>query len=302
MKKFLIKLTAFTLLVTVLIAVVLMRYGGYADYFYTKFTTPGKPSLIIGDSRTFQGIWPAVMSENLKNDFDVPVYNFSFTVAQAVYGKDYRESILKKLDEKTRNGVFVLSVNPWMLAQRENDDFSKGEFFESDAPPHNMWFYNLNPNPEYFFRNYSYFHFKAIFRQISKTDEDGLLQLANIPKDSVSLKGLRDIQTQLYKDFPKKWKKTDYRLAELDKTIKALQKHGKVVLVRMPTGNEILSIEKDFWPGLDSQIEQMAAQNKVSYFNYTKVKTNFIPFDGVHLNSEAGKLFTKALCDSIKKY
>ena len=79
MKKFITKLLVFTILITAIILFMLSRYGGYVDYFYNKLASPRQHSLIIGDSRSFQGIQPAVVNENLKNQFELPMYNYSFT-------------------------------------------------------------------------------------------------------------------------------------------------------------------------------------------------------------------------------
>ena len=160
MKKFLSKIILFLLLITSIVSFILVKYGGFVDYFYLKFTSPKQTSMILGDSRSFQGIQPKVINRCLKNQgYHLPMFNYSFTISQVAYGKPYRQSVQNKLDENSKNGLFILNVSPWLLAQREKDDFKKNIFEEQNQPPHNMKFVDVNPNYEYFFRNYNYFHF-----------------------------------------------------------------------------------------------------------------------------------------------
>ena len=177
MKKFLIKSILFFVLVVGIISIILITSGGYIDYFYEKFTTPKAKSLILGDSRSMQGIQPSVINKYFKtSDFELPIMNYSFTIAQIAYGPLYLESIKKKLDQNTTNGLFIITVNPWILSERENDDLENGVFFEKGMPPHNMKFVNLNPNFEYVIKNFNYFHFRSIISRTSKMHKDGWLE------------------------------------------------------------------------------------------------------------------------------
>ena len=110
MKLFFIKLSLFTLIVIAIVFVFLTKHKGYVDYFYGKFTTEKKESLILGDSRSFQGIMPSVVDENFKNQYK-SIYNYSFTIAQASYGDCYLNSIKKKLKPNASKGLYILSVD-----------------------------------------------------------------------------------------------------------------------------------------------------------------------------------------------
>ena len=300
MKKFILKIIVFSILITGIILFMLSRYGGYVDYFYIKFTSPKQHSLIIGDSRSFQGIQPSVINDNLKNQFELPMYNYSFTLAQTAYGESLLNSIKLKVDENTKNGLFILSVQPWLLAKREKDDFENGVYFEDDCPPNNMRFASMNPNIEYFFKNYSFFHFKAAFRKNSIVHNDGWLEESNLTKDTVTLNLWKKKQIGLYKGFINKWEKSQYRLDKLSETVAFLKKHGTVIIIRMPNSKPILALENKFWKDFDSNVIQIAAKNKVKYINYTQIDNPFYSYDGVHLDKHGGYQFTKSLCDSIK--
>ncbi|WP_310377803.1 hypothetical protein [Flavobacterium sp.] len=302
MKKFIIKLLLFSILISGIVLIMLSRYGGYVDYFYNKVSSPRQSALIIGESRSFQGLQPAVINENLKGDFDLPIFNYSFTLSQATYGDGFLKSIKGKVKQTTRNGLFILSIQPWLMAEREGDTIEKGIFFEKDLPPHNMSFFAMNPNFEYFFKNYSYFHFKAIIKRTSKVHDDGWLEESNIPKDTILLNQWKQEQIKMYKGFADHWKKSAYRFMYLEKTIEFLKQHGTVVLVRIPCSKAIIAIEEQFWNGFDNDMNALAQKNQIQYVNYTLVENSYYSYDGVHLDKNSGAAFSKSLCDSIKSF
>lgn len=300
MKKFLLRLTVFGAMVSIIVLSLLHFAGGYVDYFYVKFTSPRQHSLILGDSRSFEGIRPDALDASLSSRFEGPVYNYSFTMGQAAYGDAYLQSVKRKLDPGTKSGLFILTVQPWILAQRTSDDPVSGHYFEHDLPPHNMRFPNMSPNVEYFFRNHSFFHFKAVFRRVTKTHENGWLEETNIPSDSTSRKKLKRASIAQYEDFAKSWKPSGYRLQKLEETAKFLGKYGKVILVRMPVSNEIVSLENRFWNGFDSQMSSVAQKTGATYINYSG-STKYETFDGLHLEGKECLDFSTDLGKDILK-
>jgi hypothetical protein len=301
MKKFVLKSLVFLGLITILLSFILLVFGGNVDYFYNKFTTPKQSSLIIGDSRGFQGIQPQVIDKELANaGFELPMMNYCFTIKQAAYGELYTQSILKKLNPKTKNGLFIITVNPWLLAKRNGDNYSQKEFYESNMPPHNMTTVSMNPNVEYLFRNYDYFHFKALFKQKSELHKNGWLEEKNLPKDQKTLTEWTNIQRKMYSGFAQEWKTDTYRLKQLGVLIDSLKSHGQVFLIQTPVDSQIKNIEKNFWPNFDSNMMEVAKQKNVPYFDFSN-RDDFQTYDGNHLDKKGGKVFTQLLCDSIKK-
>jgi hypothetical protein len=295
MKKFLFKAVCFGIVATGIVLTLLMGYKGSVDYFYIKFTSPRQTSLIVGDSRSFQGLQPSVFDKKLDGLYDLPMYNYSFTIGQIAYGDALLASLKRKVDPKTRDGLFVLSVHPWVLAERKGEDIAHGKFFETGLPPHNMHLVDWDPNPEYFFRNYSFFHFKAIFKRAALVHDDGWLEepiLANDPK-------MLQMWLPTLREYGKTWKPSGYRLEKLSETIAFLKQHGRVVLVRMPNSAPIVGIESGFWDGFDTRMKAIASAQQVRYFSYAGDQS-FKTYDGVHLDKFEGARFTASLCDSIK--
>lgn len=301
MKKFLIRLSLFSCIALLATSLVLMKYGGYIDYFYLKFTTPKQHSFILGDSRSFQGIQPRIVDAELKDKgFELPMFNYSFTITQAAYGPAYTESVKRKMDPDTKNGLFIINVNPWVLAQREKDDFENGIFMEADHPPHNMRWVNMNPNFEYVVKNFNYLHIRALFKQNSELHPDGWMEERNLPKDSATFVGWKQNQYKIYNGFAQRWKKCDYRVKALKEMIQFLEQHGTVVLVRMPVDEKLQEIETNFWPEFDTTIEKLAQTTNVSYFNLLK-NNKYKTYDGNHIDKFGGVAFTKDLCQLILK-
>ncbi|NER13980.1 hypothetical protein GWK08_11050 [Leptobacterium flavescens] len=302
MKKFLIKISVFFGIVVIIFSIVLMNYGGYIDYFYEKFTTPKVKSLILGDSRSMQGIQPSVINDYFKgSDYETPILNYSFTIAQIAYGPLYTESVKKKLDTTSTDGLFILTVNPWILSLREEDKVEEGIYFEQGKPPHNMTFVSHSPNFEYLVRNFNYFHFKSIVRRTSKMHKDGWLEESNLPKDSLTLNKWKEIQVELYSDYASRWKKSEFRLNHLQKLVEYLDKHGDVVIVRMPIDQKIMDIENNYWEGFDDDISRVASETNVKYINFSSHIEQYKTYDGNHLDKYGGVIYTRHLCDSIVK-
>ena len=256
----------------------------------------------MGDSRSFQGIQPKIIDNYFKNsDLELNVLNYSFTIVETAYGEPYKQSILKKIDPKTKKGIFILSVHPYLLACRDIDDNpEKNIYFEKNLPPNNMVCVNSKLNIEYFFKNFDYFHFRGIIKKTSKTHDNGWLEETNLPDDKVLLAKWKKNQIGLYTDFSNKWRKSSKRLQSLDEIINILKMHGNVFLVRLPIDSEIIEIENQFWLNFDTDMQELSKKNDINYINFTR-NNHFSTYDGIHIDKFKGVAFTNVLCDSINK-
>lgn len=275
--------------------------GAYIDYFYDKFTTPKQYSLIIGDSRAFNGILPKVIDSCLVNtSIKKPTYNFSFTIAQAAYGPSYLEAIKRKMNTDSDNQLFILQVTPWMLANRKPDSLKQSDDHFQNSPPHNMVDMSSNPNFEYVFKNFKNFNFKGVFRKNSVLYKDGHLVNNNLPKNRIQFEEWKSKQLGIYSKWKDEWTITDYRFHWLQETVKYLNNYGTVVFVRMPFDNEFLKVENEFCPDFNNIIENMALENNVIFLDYSKL-TEWSTFDGHHLDKEGASMFSEKLSSDILK-
>jgi len=292
MKKFIYKSLFFSFLSGLILSIFLITMGGYIDYFYVKFTTPKAKSMIFGDSRSLQGIQPKIINKYFdKNEFELPMFNYSFTIAQISYDSLYLSSIKKKIDTTAKRGLFILSVHPWVLSERQKS--------LKNVPPHNMNCVTCNPNFEYFFKNLRYFHFRSIIRRTSKLHKDGWLEERNLPKDTNALKKGLLHQIKMYKGFSKKWKVSKKMLGTLEETINYLKKFGTVILVRMPVDDKIKEIENKYWKDFEQDIKKITNRTQVQYISFFRNKLKYKTYDGNHLDKYGGVPFTKDLCKRI---
>jgi hypothetical protein len=101
LKAFLIKTTVYIFVVGLTFIITLSFADGKVDQFYLRFTSPAMDNLIIGTSRSAQGILPSTINEELNRKF----FNFSFTIAHSPYGPVYLNSIKKKLNPNTSKKI-----------------------------------------------------------------------------------------------------------------------------------------------------------------------------------------------------
>src|SRR5690554_672712 len=152
MKRFLIHSVLF---ISVLLASFFMVFSmadGATDAFYSKFSSPKQGSLIVGGSRASQGIHPRVIDSiyGSKN-----IYNYGFTISGTPYGKAYYSSISRKLDKKSKNGVFIIDVSPWTLSEYKFNTNKSIEYPEDDTFIAKTQFVAASPNIEYLLESFS---------------------------------------------------------------------------------------------------------------------------------------------------
>ena len=299
-RKLILKLGLYGTICIAITSVILLKYGGNIDYFYVKFTSPKAKSMIIGDSRSFQGVQPTVINSYFKNsDLDLPMFNYSFTIAQALIGPLYNQSILKKIDKTSNNGVFIISVTPEMFTEHKGYDSTSGIYREEGQPPHNMNFVDVNPNFEYLVKNASFFHFRSLFRQNSVVHKDGWLEELNLPTNEITFKSWENNQVELFLKDAKISTLSEVRFKSLEELIEILKSYGQVFIIRMPISERFQELENEYFPEFELKIDAITAKVGVPYFNFNNYNINLETYDGHHLNKNGGKKFTGILCDSI---
>lgn len=122
---------------------------GYTDPFYLRFTSEKQENLILGTSRSAQGILPSVLEKEIDKSF----FNFSFTILHSPYGDVYLDAIKHKLKKKSNDQVFILAVDPWSISSSSSDPNDNREFREKDLILDNMHLFNYSPNFEYLLKN-----------------------------------------------------------------------------------------------------------------------------------------------------
>ncbi|REC80215.1 hypothetical protein DRF60_00420 [Chryseobacterium elymi] len=300
MGKFLFKISFYI----IGIVAVLLFLGSYADGNtddnYRHFAAEKPQNIILGDSRSVQGIVPEV----LKNNLSVPFDNFSLNIVQSPYGQIYFNALQKKLDPDTKNGIFILTVNPWNLSLN-NIVKKKEDFPEENSPLKNMCFYDLSPNYEYLLKNYNRSWFKiylereALGRSNTYLHKDGWMEVnVDMNKDSVAARTAE--KTQYYKAMLGNSTLSQERLKAINDIIDYLKPKGTVYLVRIPVSKNIITLENEKFPGFSRLMGDLSKKKHVKFFDFSNRADDFMYTDGNHMYRESGKVLTSQIADSIK--
>jgi hypothetical protein len=270
---------------------------GYTDPFYLRFTSGKQTSMIIGTSRSAQGILPTVINKDLNRS---DMYNFSFTLLHSPFGESYLQLIEKKLDKNTKSGLFIIAVDPWSISSE-----FKGEIElipEKETFTGKLQFVNLNPNIFYLLNFYDGNLLKIMLPKRHKNTflhKDGSLEVT-IPMDNKSIDERVSSKAKEYVFNQNRYKLSEYRMYHLEKTIKFLKNYGKVVLVRIPIHPKIYEIEMSYCSHFNFLIDKIATENKVNYIDYTHLNDSLEYTDGNHLSRKSAILFTRRITDSLK--
>lgn len=309
-RNLIIKFTVFSVILTGVYFFALWQLAqGQVDYFYAKFTNQAS-SMIIGISRANDGIAPNVIEQNFgKNEIDYPILNFAFTNQISDYGPVYLNAIKKKMLPQTKNGLFILEINPGSLSILKSQPDTESTLEKDQSFLSDLRHFNHHPNFEYIRKMYSHSLYKG-FKKSRRIDvmrychPDGWQEVMEknefyeVSEDEISewteMK-LHEINST--KDY---YKPSLARIKYLEETIKYLKNFGKVYLVRFPISSDHLEIEQSSWPEFNSQIEETARKNQVAYLDYSKYGTQYPTYDGSHLFGHSAKAFTQKLCDDIK--
>lgn len=289
---------------------------GYVDAFYARFTSPPAGSLVLGTSRAAQAIKPSVLAARLGGRHEGPWLNYAFTLAESPYGPGYLSSIQRKLAPGTRHGLFVLAVDPWSLSLPKNTARGTAAppgsasqdptiiFPEANSMVSQLASVSQNPNLDYLAH---YLH-KPFYQLLLNTDTthvverlhpDGWLEIALPPPTANPALLRRRTAEKLatYRTLASGSHLAASRLTSLQETIRYLQQHGRVVLVRLPTGTEMAAIENQYQPRFDQQMSELAHRYSVPYLNYLTL--SFPTNDGNHLTRTAAAQLSQRLADDI---
>ncbi|WP_224483748.1 hypothetical protein [Robertkochia aurantiaca] len=286
---------------------------GFVGDDYPKFTHRA-PNLILGLSRAHYGIDPQTLAASLDVPYQKEFLNFAFEKSQSPYGEVYLNAIKKKIPDSTTTGIYILGVSPGSFSAPDRMS-SDAEVFEFDQKMMIAKVENLNahPNFEYVRECFGRSLYKGILphehRITTVFHDNGWEEFRlsagdyQIDQDQIRFWQQETVEgyTKLVKVLPESI--SDYRLRWFEKTIKTLQGHGEVFIVRIPMHPDLLKLEEQIWPEMDSLMTGFAKRNEVLYLNYADaVEERFQTYDASHLYSESAKAFTRQLARDISDY
>ena len=290
---------------------------GSTDNFYLRFTSSKQNSLIIGTSRSAQGIHPDMLDSVLNLKDNNSIYNYSFSINNSSYGKEYYNAIENKINESVTNGLFIITIDPWAIS---SDSTLHDNEIDINSILYSKKYYNSYPNYEYLIKNYKKGWGNILLKRIESNilfrnqnslnkikgsftflRKDGLLEVYT-SMDSAYVKQNTQNKVHSYNISMSRNKFSKFRFLYLKKTIQLLKKHGEVYLVRMPVHTSLLTIENSFYPLFDKKMINLANSTHVAYLNFVDSSTQYSYTDGNHLYIEDAKIYSIKLAERIKNY
>jgi len=291
--------------------------NGSTDNFYLRFTSSKQNSLIIGTSRSAQGIHPDILDSVLNLKDNNSIYNYSFSINNSSYGKEYYNAIENKINESVTNGLFIITIDPWAIS---SDSTLHDNEIDINSILYSKKYYNSYPNYEYLIKNYKKGWGNILLKRIESNilfrnqnslnkikgsftflRKDGLLEVYT-SMDSAYVKQNTQNKVHSYNISMSRNKFSKFRFLYLKKTIQLLKKHGEVYLVRMPVHTSLLTIENSFYPLFDKKMINLANSTHVAYLNFVDSSTQYSYTDGNHLYIEDAKIYSIKLAERIKNY
>ena len=295
MVKIYLKILVLALPAFILVIIVGNVYSkGFIDYYYNKITADGK-SMIVGTSRSSQGIRPDEIMRN--TNFEGPMLNFAMSSFDSPYSESYYNAICSKIDKNAKNGLFIIEIEP-------QGTYQKKEAQEQSHKLDLLLPLNSSPNYEYLYRNINPYY--------------KLIQLNNItfPTTIQHSSGWLEVKlkldsSQIKKSSDSKYKSTEPEIAKLEpsterwdiikKTIDNMKRHGKVFLVRLPAENRFIELENNYLPDFNSRINSLAKEKNVKYLDLTYLNNECTYIDGNHLDSASSLKISKLLNQLIQQ-
>jgi hypothetical protein len=304
MKKFLLQIFLFAVIMFASMLCVLFQADGYADPFYIRFTTKKQTSLILGTSRAAIGIQPQILNHFLnRNDF----FNYSFTIGTSPYGPTFLNSIKQKLDTTAKNGIFILSVDPWGISSMGTHPNNEDEFEENTLLLATTKKVNINPNIQYLLKNFDAQYYKILFNKIplnfrkqTLLHSDGWLEVITVMNtqqcESNKMKRIKEYKTHYIPRYSFSQTRLDY----LIETIDFLSSFGKIYLVRLPVSKEILQIDTFLIPDFKEKMIELATQKNIPLLDFTELENSFTFSDGIHLSKNSGEKVSEIIAKWIR--
>ena len=306
MRTFLIKTGCALLIVGLFHLAAAFMADGSTDPYYLRFTVPRQKSLVLGGSRSAQGLHPAVFNDaDRAGQFTGPLYNFSFTIAHSPYGPTYLDAVRQVLDTSARNGLFILQVDPWQLASSKEDPDDGMLMLEKERALGVQWTWRRRPNHEYLVR-----HWDAGWGALGHwprgdpdttmfVRDDGQLEL-HIPMDPVTVKErTRRMVANNRSEFLAVLAPSSRRLASLREMMELLKPHGRVILLRMPVHPEFAAMEAELDRDFDRKLDSLARASRAPYWTYSGRNGEFTYTDGSHLDRSSGERFSLEIAGRV---
>ena len=268
---------------------------------YNKCVGPAQKNLVIGTSRASQGIQPAVLEEKTGHAF----FNFAFNGSLSKYGDVYTQAIIEKLDPESRDGIFIVTVDPWSVSTKKGEESLFPLAHDQQNYLNQLSSFTGEVNLPFLYHNYNYGWMHLIWDYYKKgslsiTHDDGWLEIirdtAQSKIDERKARKLAAKQSEI-----DQYEFSEYRWSSLKNLIAQLSKKGKVYLVRLPITKEFYQLENAHFGQFVSRIASLSGEMKVPYWDMVTLQDSVKYNDGHHINRYFAPYISAQLSNWIAK-
>ncbi|MFC0263481.1 D-alanyl-lipoteichoic acid biosynthesis protein DltD [Fontibacter flavus] len=302
-KKFLFKVLIFFGFISVSITVVFLLENGTADPFYQRLITGQKKSLIIGTSKAAQGIVPSVLNQKLGLEKEDEIFNFSFTIVHSPFGKVYNERIFQKLKPNSKDGIFIITVDPWSLSADCKDIENESNYIENRLFLGKISKVNsIYIHWEYILSHYINSYYEIILRYFMnnsmKVHPDGWLEV-NLKQGDIGYENRVKSREKEYIERVKNQCFSKERFKSFENLIVTLKERGNVYLVRLPVDPKLIGFDKQVLPDFDTKISSIVKKYGIQYLDYSDKTDLFSYTDGEHIQKKSAKIISGEIANLI---
>ena len=250
---------------------------------YPRVISPQTSSLVIGTSRAAQGVNPEILNGQLSECYpNQDLYNFAFHIDETTYNPSYSEAILKKLLPDSKNGLFILTVDPWA--------FKKEKKIIGELDLHSV---STNPNIEFLLRFFDRTWISPVPTNYYINDAGRtIVTYKRFTSDAAAN------MLSVYRKMADNYAYSPESEREIISLVQRLQPRGDIYMVRMPVSGEMVQLEDSIMPDFTAKMRNIAAQLDISFFDF--IRNPFKTNDGTHLSQAEGDRFSTMLADSIR--
>ena len=282
-------------------------------------------SMIFGTSRSAQGVNPDVLKFHAPHSGDW--LNFSFNLGVSPWNEAYADAIVEKTKcsvDSTKPSFFLVFVDPWVLDEKNGqgrNSWLKLDWVSVCNINHTLYaLRNTNPIDVIGFWSggdlLSIFgssiprQFLNLFTQGTKTDDfqgvkpNGWLpnpkKLSLIERQAAIAEKIKWYREQNIPGNSWPNKENKEALARVVLHLKGKFPLSHITLVRPPVCDEMLELEREWFPQSNEWLNQFSAHHSVDYidFNEAWADRNVDDFvDAHHMSVEGANRFSKVLAE-----
>lgn len=299
-KRFWLKIGLVMLILFVLHAAMIPFVDGNFSLGLYKVSGPQQHNLIIGTSRIAQALKPSTLKEELGVDF----LNFAIDASTTSYSIMYNNAIREKIDPNTKNGVFILSLDPWTLSRAHDPKTKEIIYTENESALGKLYTFNPPLNIEYLYRDCNTGWGNILITNLRNNStvnghRDGWVEVTR-PTDKAFVQARKESKLKARRAGLENVSFSQDRLIALEELIEFLAPKGEIYLVRLPVDPDFVELEYELMPNFNLIVDSITNKYDLDFYDMQYLNTEVIFNDGHHINKEYAPFITQKVAEWIK--